>query len=64
MVWKTKVRWFSNEKTTKKEWTHTYKNYLGNVVKCLIIDSEEPITVLNENGCTIYDLKMSDLEEI
>jgi hypothetical protein len=64
MVWKTKVRWFSDKKTSEKEWTHTYINSLGDVVKCLIVDSEEPITVLNENGCTLHNLKITDLEKI
>jgi hypothetical protein len=65
MIWKTKVKWFSDGSKPKTSWTHTYKNSLGNVVRCYIVSSDGPsITIMNENGCALYKMRMGDLFEI
>ena len=65
MVWKTKVKWFSGDSKPKTEWTHTYKNSLWNDVKCYVVSTSGPsITIMNENGCTLYKMRMGDLFEI
>lgn len=67
-LWKKKVKWFKSNPepvTIEYDWTHTYVNSKGDYVKCIIIEENKGYAdVLNENGVTVFNVSINDLEEI